>query len=431
MSSIRPPQLASTAQGSAQGTPVRGSGSKRSWQNLGIPGLVLVLAGLALCGSFFLPWFNSSLICTDPVCSPPTMKDPHFLTHYGASATGFSIANGTFALTTTGPLGPINEGFSFLLLWLVFLAGLFLITLPLLLALGKIDASRTRVFLLALGLLTLGIEISYGISAAQALPDTKMGLAFLLNKLALPAGHQAVFDFSTGPAGGFWLALAATLIATGAGGFALTSAAGRRYDVGLFWRNVGLAGQVAVVAGVALLIAFFLPWFSTPDPTAGLKVTANKAVVTVAQPLFTSGWNTAANGLQTPLLGSSVCASCGTSHVAIFLSLWLIPLAALCLVYIAWLLSRGLLWRRMASILACVTLLVALGLEALFLLEVQSLQSYEVQVIQSAGQQLTGTAYSVAWGFWVTLAVTGGALLLSSFLLLQRHKSVTGMPARP
>jgi hypothetical protein len=240
-----------------------------------------------------------------------------------------------------------------------------------------------------------------------------------------------VFDFSTGPAAGFWLALAATLVAAGASAFVLTQAAGRRYNAGLFWRNVGLAGQVAVIAGVALFVAFFLPWFSTPDPTAGLKVTANKAVVTVAQPLLTSGWNTAANGLQTPLLGSGACAACGTSHVAIFLPLWLVPLAALGLIYIAWLLSKGSLWRRMAAILACVTLLLALLLEAFFLLEAQSLQSYEEQVIQSAGQRLTGAAYSVAWGFWAALAITGAALLVSSFLLLQRHKSVTGMPAKP
>lgn len=428
MSSIRPSQLASTAQGSAQGTPVRGSGSKRSWQNLGFSGLILVLAGLAVCGSFFLPWFSSNLLCTDPVCSPPTMKDPHFLTHYAASATGFSIANGTFSLTTTGALGPINEGFSFLLLWLIFLSGLLLIVLPLLLALGKMDAGRTRNFFLVLGLVTLVIEVIYSINAAQALPQTKTGLASLLNALALPAGHQAVFDFSTGPAGGFWLALGATLVAIGAGGYALASAAGRRYNTGLLWRNLGLAGQVILTFGLALIVAFFLPWFSTPG---GYKVAANKTGVTVVQSVLTSGWNTAANGLQTSLLGNGSCTTCPTSHVSIFLSLWLVPLAALGLVAITWMLGRGLLWRRMAAILACVILLVALGLEAFFLLEVQSLQNYDVQVFQSAGQQLTGTAYSVAWGFWVALALTGIALLVSGFLLLQRHKSVTGRPAIP
>lgn len=431
MSSIRPPQAAAPAQGSARPAVGLGSGSNRPWQKLGLPGLLVMIAGLALCGSFFLPWFSSSLECPDPVCSPSAIKDAHFLSHYAATPTGFSVANGTFALNTTGPFGPIHEGFSFLLLWLVFLAGLLLIALPLLLALGKMDAGRTRIFLLALGVLTLVIEISYGISAAQALPETKTGLASLLNSLALSAGHQAVFAFSTGPAGGFWLALGATLVATGASSYTLTSAAGRRYNMGLFWRALGLSGQVALVAGLALLIAFFLPWFSMPDPIAGLKVTANKAVVAVAQTARVSGWNTAANGLQTPLLGNGSCASCLTPHINIFLSLWLVPLVALGLVAIAWLLARGSLWRRVASILACVTLLVALVLEAFFLLEVQSLQSYDEQVFQSAGQRLTGTAYSVAWGFWAALAVTGIALLVSGFLLLQRHKSVTGMPARP
>ena len=427
MSSIRPPQLAPAAQGSAQAAAVRGSGAKRPWQSLGFPSLLLALAGLALCGSFFLPWFSSSLVCPDPVCSPPTMKDPHFLSHYSASATGFSIANGTFALTTTGPFGPIPEGFSFLLLWVVFLSGLLLIVMPLLLALGKMDAGRTRIFFLVLGLITLLIEIIYNLSASQALPQTKTGLASLLNSLALPAGHQAVFDFSTGPAGGFWLGLGATLVATGVSGYTLASASGRSYNTGLLWRNLGLVGQVVLPFGLALLVAFFLPWFSTPG---AYKVAANKTV-TVAQQVLTSGWNTAANGLQTPLLGNGSCTSCLTPHVSIFLSLWLVPLAALGLVAITWMLGRGLLWRRMAAILACVILLVALGLETFFLLEVQSLQSYDVQVFQSAGQRLTGTAYSVAWGFWAALALTGTALIVSGFLLLQRHKSVTGRPAIP
>jgi uncharacterized membrane protein len=120
-----------------------------------------------------------------------------------------------------------------------------------------------------------------------------------------------------------------------------------------------------------------------------------------------------------------------TPQVNIFLSLWLIPLAGLVLAWIAWLLGEGRLWRRIAAIMAVTTAVVALVLEAFFLLEVQSLQSYSEQVFQLAGQRLTSTAYSVVWGFWAALAVTGVALLVSGFLLLQRHKSVTGAPARP
>jgi len=434
MSNIKPQQPAAPAQASVQAAAAPG-GSNRLLKSLGLPGLLWMLAGLLVCGSFFLPWFSSSLVCNDPVCSPTTIKDAHFLSHYAAAPTGFSIASGTFALDTKGPIGPIHEGFSFLLLWLVFLAGLLLIALPLLLALRKMDAQRTRVFLLALGLLALIIEVGYGVSAALALSQTKTGLAALLNGLALSSKREAVFAFSTGPAGGFWLALVATLVAVGARVYALASAAGRSLDAGIFWRNLGLAGQAALVAGLALVVAFFLPWFSTPDPTAGpgggYTLATNKQVVTVAQTATASGWNTAANGLQTPLFAGGQCSACLSPHISIFLALWLVPLAALGLVAIAWLLGRGRLWRRMAAILACVTCLVALALETFFLLEVQSLQSYDQQVFQSAGQQLTGTAYSVTWGFWVALAVSGVALLLSGFLLLQRHKSVTGMPAIP
>jgi hypothetical protein len=419
------------ARGSPQAAPAKGSARPNTpFTNLGVPGLLSVLAGLLICGSFFLPWFTSSLVCTDPVCTPSVIK----LSQYASSPAGFSIANGTFALNTTGQLGPIREEFSFLLLWLIFLAGLLLIVTPLLLALSKIHAGRTRVFLLLLGLLALVVEIAYGLSTAQALPQTRAGLAALLNGLAARSGRAAVFTFSTGPGLGFWLALAGTLVAVGAGAYALFAPSmGNRFDMALLWRNIGLSGQTTLVAGLALFVAFFLPWLSTPDPAAagvGYQAAANK-VITVAQTTTVSGWNTAANGLQTPFFVSGACTTCLTPHVSIFLSLWLVPIAALGLVEIAWLLGRGLLWRRMAAILACVTCLVALALEVFFLLEVQSLQSYDEQVFQSAGEQLKGVAYSVAWGFWVALAVSGVALLVSGFLLLQRHKSVTGMPAKP
>ncbi len=430
MSSLQSPPPA--APGSARpAAPPGGASSNSFFKNLGIPGLLWIIAGLGICASFFLPWFTSSLVCNDPVCRPPVIKDPRFVSHYAASPTGFAIANGTFALNTTGPSGAIHEEFSFLLLWLVFLAGVLLVALPLLLALSKLHASRTRVFLLVLSLLVLAVELMYAINALQALPQTKAGLAALLNSLALNRfKRQAVFDFSTAPAAGFWGALAATAVATGASANDLfASSLGRRFNGSLFWRNLGLAGQVILLAGLALGAAFFMPWLSAPDPLAGpgggYQVSPKTKEVTVV--LHTvSGWNTAARGLETPLFASNSCTACAAPHISIFLSLWLIPLAALGLLAIAWMMGRGLLWRRMAAILACIVCLVALALEALFLLEVQSLQSYNAQVFQAAGQQLKGAAFSVTWGFWVALAVTGLALLMSGFLLLQRHKSVTG-----
>jgi hypothetical protein len=428
MSSIRAQQPAAPA-APAQPAAARGGGSNSFLQNLGASGLLWVIAGLVICGSFFLPWFSSRLVCNDPVCSASTVGDAHFVSHYASSPTGFSIASGTFTLTTTGPSGAIHESFSFLLLWLVFLAGLLLIALPLLLAFRKMHSSRTLSFLLVLGLLLLVVEIGYAISAAQALPQTKVGLAALLNSLALrSAGRLAFFDFSTGPNIGFWLALAATLVAIGASISSLfASSLGRRFDAGLFWRNLGLAGQVMLVSGFALVVAFFLPWFSTPDPAAGpggYQVSAAKQVTVSA--LSLSGWSTAANGLQTPYFASGTCTSCVAPQVSIFLSLWLIPLAGLVLIAVAWMMGRGLLWRRMAAILACVICLVALTLEVFFLLEVQSLQNYDQQLFQAAGDQLVSTAYGVVWGFWAALIITGAALLVSGFLLLQRHKSVTG-----
>ena len=130
-------------------------------------------------------------------------------------------------------------------------------------------------------------------------------------------------------------------------------------------------------------------------------------------------------------LASGPCVVCQTSQVNVFPYLWLLPLAALGLLGIVWMLSRGLLWRRLAAILISITLLVALALEVLYLLEVQSLHSYAEQVLEATGQRISGSAFTVAWGFWVALAVTGAALLVSGFLLLLRHKSVTGRLGTP
>jgi hypothetical protein len=433
MSNLQVPPAA-TALGKAQPAANVPPRSNAFFKNLGAPGLLWVIAGLVICGSFLLPWFTSQLICNDTVCKPPAIKDPHFVSHYASSPSGFALANGTFVLNTTGPSGAaVHEGFSFLLLWVIFLAGALLVVLPLLLALSRVHADRTRSFILILGLL-LVIEAGYAISAAQALPQTKSSLALLLNSLALRSGRLASFDFSTGPALGFWLALAATVAAIVASVYDRFSASlGHNFDTGLFWRNMGLAGQVVMLAGIALAVAFFLPWFSAPDPAAsangGYQISHAKQVTVIPQTL--SGWSTAANGLQTPFFAGGSCAACVTPHVSIFLSLWLVALAALGLVAIAWMLGRALLWRRMAAILACTVCLIALLLELFFLLEVQSLQNYDEQVFQAAGQQLNGIAYNVTWGFWVALAVTGVALLVSGFLLLQRHKSVTGRPVGP
>ncbi len=388
---------------------------KGMFSNLGFSGLLMILAGLALCLSFLLPWLTASLACNDPLCSSAVIKSLHFPNGAATSPTGFAIATGAFTLTTGGPFGAIHEGFSFVLLWLLLLVGVLLIVLPVLIALRKVDIQRARVALLVLVLLALGIEIIYAVSAAQALPQTRAGVAALLDSLAVSSGRQAAFVFSTGPGVGFWLALGATLVALAASSYALYApAASRRWDAGLFWRGLGLVGQVALLAGLALVIVFFLPWFSSPDATDP-----------------GAAWSEATNGIQTSFLSGGSCVLCQASQISIFTYLWLVPLAALGLLAIVWLLSRGVLWRRMAAILISIVLLVALALEVLYLLEVQSLHTYAEQVMQSTGQQLAGSAYNVTWGFWVALAVTGAALLVSSFLLLLRHKSVTGRLVTP
>ena len=433
---INRPQAAAPTQVGTQGAaPAGGPGSYSFTWNVGFSGVLWVLAGLLICLSFFLPWFSSSLVCNDAVCQTLVKNHPNFLSSYAASPNGFSIASGMFTLDTMGPSGTIiHDSFSFLWLWLIFLAGVALVILPLTLTHGKMHAGRTRIFLLAFCLLTLAVEIIYWLSANQALSQTRTGLTELL--APTPGGHEAVYTFSTGPTTGFWVALAATVVATGASVSAHASAAGRRFDTMLFMRNLGLGGQMILLAGLALVVAFFLPWFSTPDPTAnatgGYIATATNGVFTLAQTTSVSAWSAAANGFPIPLPVGTACGiSCPTFHISIFLSLWLIPGVGLVLIGIAWMMGRGLLWRRMAAIIACVALLVALTLEAFFFLEVQSLQSFDVQFFLSQNAQLMGTAYGVVWGFWVAMGASGVALLVSGFLLLQRHKSVTGRLVGP
>jgi hypothetical protein len=410
MSSVRAPQPAASARGNVPVAPGPGGSPRSVFTALGIPGLLSILAGLVICGSFLLPWLTATLICTDPLCSTSVIKTLHFPAGSAASPTGFSIASGRFALNTGGPVGNIHESFTFLMLWLVLLAGLLLIALPVLMALGRVDAKRTQVSLLVIGLIALAVEVVYGLSAASALPQTRAGVAALLNGLAVSSGRQAAFTFSTGPGLGFWVAVAATLAAIGISLYGFYgAAASKRFSGSLFWKRVGLSGQIALVAALALVVVFFLPWFATPDPTSP-----------------GSAWSQATNGAQVAFLGSVACGLCQAPQINIFPYLWLIPLAALGLVGIVWLLNRGVLWRRLAAILICVTLLVALLVEVSYLLEVQSLHSYAEQIMQTTGQQLSGTTYSVTWGFWVALALTGVALLVSGFLLLGRHKSVTG-----
>src|SRR5262249_40167324 len=151
---------------------------------------------------------------------------------------------------------------------------------------------------------------------------------------------------------------------------------------------------------LALVVVFFLPWFATPDPTSPR-----------------SAWSEAANGAQMSFFGGGACVLCQTPQINIFPYLWLIPLAALGLLGIVWMLSRGLLWRRLAAIFICIVLLLVLVLEGSYLLEVQSLHSYAEQAMQTTGQKLAGATYSVTWGFWVAIALTGVALFTSGLLL--------------
>src|SRR5215472_14287801 len=90
------------------------------WKKLGLTGQVCAISGLVLFFSFLLPWFSYSLSCSSSVA----LACAGFPSQSG-SANAFSVAaNGGSVANATS--------FAFTLVWLVILASLALIVLPIL-----------------------------------------------------------------------------------------------------------------------------------------------------------------------------------------------------------------------------------------------------------------------------------------------------------
>jgi hypothetical protein len=170
-----------------------------------------------------------------------------------------------------------------------------------------------------------------------------------------------------------------------------------------FWRELTLLGQVAGIAGLALFILFFLPWCFTPDTTAAATPITNQ-IPTSSH----SGWATAA-GL--PILGGSVSFN-------LFPHLWLVLISALALMAIAALLGLHRINQHMAALLTTITALVALLLEVLFLVQINSFQG---AIDDLAGGRLNQTLYGASWGFWLSLVATIVALGVGAYMLYQEY----------
>lgn len=163
--------------------------------------------------------------------------------------------------------------------------------------------------------------------------------------------------------------------------------------------KASLAGQLAGMAGLLLLVCFFLPWSFTPDIRAA--TTQPSARIPTASH---SGWSTA-NGL--PLNG-------GATLFNLFPQLWLVLIGALALIAIAALLWLHRITQRLAAALITIISLFALLLEVLFLVQINSVQA-------AVPGRLNQTLYGVSWGFWLALVATLVALGIGASMLYQAY----------
>jgi hypothetical protein len=189
--------------------------------------------------------------------------------------------------------------------------------------------------------------------------------------------------------------------APGQAGAAATPAGADQYKP---WHDLSLLGQAAGIAGLLLLISFFLPWFFSPAFTA-----RNPLGLTTLPTISHSGWS-AASGV--PIFDAS-------TSLMLFPHLWLVPLSALALIAVAVLLRMGRLSIRLASVLIVAPAFLALLIEFFFLIQVNSIES--AFSLSQAGIIARQVAYGLSWGFWFAVIVTIAALGIGLFLFLQEY----------
>ena len=198
-------------------------------------------------------------------------------------------------------------------------------------------------------------------------------------------------------------------------------AAGARstFNAQQFWRDLALLGQVSSIAGLIILIFFFLPWLYTPDFSANLS--GKTTIPTVGH----SGWR-AASGVQ---LFSNVPA------VNLFPHLWLVLLCALALIALGVMLGLHRIRVRTAALLISLISLGALLMEFFFLIQVTSLGSAIRIGLSSISNQ---TLYGASWGFWLTVVATIATLGVGVYMVLEafapdtlRRPRAPGMPGGP
>lgn len=174
------------------------------WKKLGTTGQVCLISGVVLFFSLFFNWYSESISCSGPQCTDSIRS---FLTAYSRSASALGIASGGVSLDIGSSSG--TQNYSFPLLWLVILASVALIVLPILGALRKLQPQQTQLFVLIASGTALLIEVIYMITAFSSFSSLK-------NDLTQGNGSSdTIAKMGTGPGFGFLLGLLATLAAGG------------------------------------------------------------------------------------------------------------------------------------------------------------------------------------------------------------------------
>ena len=169
-------------------------------------------------------------------------------------------------------------------------------------------------------------------------------------------------------------------------------------------------GIIALVEGLALIVCFSLPWFSFP-----FAVPANQRGVFLSTTNQYSGWDTA---IGLPEGGTNF-------RFAIFIHLWLIPVAAVTLLVVSWLCLQRRVAARLALGCALALSVLALLIAAGFCWQIASLNAI------SSGNRVP--QYVVLWGCWLAMCVNvvaGAAcvyLLRPAIFSFQRNEQAEGL----
>jgi hypothetical protein len=171
------------------GQPGAGFDFNAFWRNLGRNGQVCLIGGVVLLITLFMPWLSASSTSTNA---------------FGGTSS-YSETYNAFQVATNNGSSNLNEtSFWFTLVWLVILASITLIVLPIMIGLGKMQARQGQMFILITAGVAFLVELAFMIQAFSLLSASDRAN---LESLGI--------KFYVGPGFGFWLGLLATLAAGG------------------------------------------------------------------------------------------------------------------------------------------------------------------------------------------------------------------------